>query len=138
MNGPRVVSRGKEVSVAWHTEAGGKPRVQLATSADRGATFRESILIDEDGPVGRADVALLDGGRTAVCWLGRLDAKRAEVRVRSIGADGKPGDAIPVGEVPADRSSGFPRMASTGSSLIVAWTDPTNGFRVRTAVVTDP
>ena len=138
MNGPRVVARGKEVAVAWHTEAGGKPRVQFARSADAGATFGDSVVVDEAEPLGRADVARLDDGGHAVCWLGRIDAKRAEVRVRTIGLDGKPGEVVSVGEVPADRASGFPRMASLGSSLIVAWTDPTDGYRVRTARVTEP
>lgn len=138
MNGPRVVARGKEVAVAWHTEAGGKPRVQFATSADAGATFGDSVVVDEAEPLGRADVAGLEEGRHAVCWLGRIDAKRAEVRVRLLGASGMPGEVVSIGEVPADRTSGFPRMASLGASLLVAWTDPTDGYRVRTARVTEP
>lgn len=133
MNGPRVVARGKTLAVAWHTEAGGKPRVQFARSTDGGESFEESIVIDDVDPLGRADVASFGEGRHAVCWLGRIDSKRAQVRVRLVAADGAPGPPANVAQVPAARASGFPRMAAHGESILIAWTDPTAGYRVRTA-----
>lgn len=134
-----MVVRGKEVAVAWYTEAARKPLVRFALSADGGKTFGPSVVVDDADPLGRVDVARLDDGRHAVSWLGRLDAKRAEVRVRVVGAKGPEGDAHAIAEVTAERTSGFPRLASLGDSLLVAWTDPVpGGYRVRTARLTEP
>ncbi|GEM_PF-6916747 len=36
------------------------------------------------------------------------------------------------------RSTTFDREGNLGASLLVAWTDPSGGYRVRTALVTEP
>ncbi|HYE65239.1 MAG TPA: sialidase family protein, partial [Pyrinomonadaceae bacterium] len=47
VNGPSVSADGRRVSVAWYTEAGAEPRVQIAFSTDAGASFGTPIRVDD-------------------------------------------------------------------------------------------
>jgi hypothetical protein len=130
VNGPAVDARGREVAVAWFTAAGDTPRVKLAFSRDAGATFSSPVVIDDGSPSGRVDVALLPGGDAVVSWLERSGGA-AEVRVKRVTPDGKPGPPIVVAPTGTARSSGFPRIAYSGGRLVFAWT----ADRVRTAIL---
>lgn len=121
VNGPQLAARGDTVAIAWFTAPDNAPAVYVAYSFDAGATFGERIRVDEGEPLGRVDVELLPNGLAAVAWLERTD-EEAAVRVRIVEADGGVGPATTVSATSESRSSGFPRMARTGDSLLIAWT----------------
>jgi len=136
VNGPSVAADGRRVAVAWFTAANNTPRVNVVISNDAGATFGQSIQVDNGSPIGRVDVLLLPDGSALVSWLERT-AKGGEVRARRIQASGSRDSSILIAETSTARSSGFPHIARSGNEIIFAWTQPGNQgnpSRVRTAV----
>ncbi|MDT0632195.1 hypothetical protein [Rubrivirga litoralis] len=133
VNGPALAARGDRVALAWYTEGGGGPRVQVALSDDGGATFGAPAQVDGGAPLGRVGVALLPDGAAAVTWLERTGGA-AEVRVRRV-EGGVTAPPQTVATVPAGRESGVPVVAALGPGVVVAWTDPDATPAVRTAVV---
>ena len=135
VNGPAIAAEGDKVAVAWFTAAHDKPAVKVAFSDDAGATFGAPIAVDEGRALGRVDVAMLDGSAALVSWLEQGDAGAAAFRVRRIGADGSRGPTATAAVSTGARSSGFPRMARSGSLVVLAWRDAADPPRVRTAVL---
>lgn len=135
VNGPTIAADGRRVAVAWYTEAGDKPRVQIAFSNDAGATFGEATQVDDGNAVGRADVLLLRDGSALVCWLSGT-AEGGAVKVRRIHPDGKLDPVAVVAKSSIARSSGFPRMARLDNEILFAWTQFDKPTRVKTAIAT--
>lgn len=137
VNGPAVAADDDRVAVAWYTAAGDSARVLLTFSRDGGVTFGEPVRVDAGDPAGRVDVVMLDDGRALVSWIeSRGDG--GELLVRVIGDGGaaaERGEAITVASLPASRASGFPRMARSGSNVVLAWHD-VDGAQVRVARLT--
>src|SRR5688572_21183066 len=69
VNGPSVAADARRVAVAWFTEAGKKPSVKVAFSADAGATFGGPVQVDDGEAAGRVDLLLLPDGSALVCWM---------------------------------------------------------------------
>jgi hypothetical protein len=134
VNGPEIVATGSEVRIAWFTAADDEGRVMAAMSHDAGASFGEPIRIDEGNPLGRIGALALPDGRTIVLWLEAVgDGGGAEVRARTLEADGRMSESVSVGATSAARASGFPVLGLVGDDIVVAWTDPDES-RVRIAV----
>ena len=122
-NGPAVAAAGARVAVAWFTAAGDSPKVNVAFSADAGASFAAPVRIDGGQPVGWADVLLLDDGRALVSWLERTGDGVGEIRLRAVGRDGGLGAPITVATASSGRGTGIPMIARAGDAAIVAWRD---------------
>ncbi len=133
VNGPAVAAAGRRVALAWFTAANDSPRVKLAFSDDAGAQFGAPVRVDGGNPAGRVDVALLEDGSALVTWIERTGGDTAAVRARRVGRDAKLGNATTIAASSAERASGFPRMAITGSDVVFAWTVPGQPSAVRVA-----
>ncbi|RMH96256.1 MAG: exo-alpha-sialidase [Calditrichaeota bacterium] len=131
VNGPAADAREDKVVVAWFTAAGDTPRVKVAFSSGAGATFASATVVDEGNPLGRVDVVYLPDGSALVCWLERTSSG-AEIRVRRIYGNGRMEASFALASTTPARSSGFPRMVSTKTGILIAWTDVASS-RVRTA-----
>ncbi|WP_232798201.1 hypothetical protein [Salinibacter altiplanensis] len=130
VNGPALAARGDRVAAAWFTAPKGTPRVKVALSGDGGRHFSEPVVVAEDTPTGRVDVALLEDGRAAVSWLGTVDDSAA-LRVRAVEADGSPGASGSMAKLPsASRGVSMPRLVQNESHLYAAWTHPEDGVQV--------
>lgn len=134
VNGPAVAAAGSSVAVAWFTAPEDKPRVAVAFSSDSGASFGAPIVVDDGRPLGRVDVVLREPATAVVSWLAQ-GAAGTTLQVREVRRDGSRGDAITVADSSAARSSGFPRMVAAGSEVVMAWRDPAEPPKVRTAVL---
>lgn len=134
VNGPAVAAREDRVAVAWFTAAGDTARVNVAFSADAGATFGPPVRVDDGAPGGRVDVGLLPDGSALVSWIERVGGG-AQVRVRRVAAGGEPGPSIAIAATSEERASGFPQMALAGGDVLFAWTEPGQPAHVRTAAV---
>src|SRR5688572_25830094 len=132
IQGPAISAAGDHVAVAWFTEVGNKPKVQVALSADGGKTFGAPVQVDEGEPIGRVDVAALESGGAVVTWI-EHSMRGGEVRARQVSAGGSTREPVTVGAVSIGNSSGFPRVERSGDSIVFAWTD-TDEQRIRTAV----
>ena len=78
VNGPSIAAAGKNVAVAWYTEAGGKKTAKIAFSTDAGKTFGIPIQFDDGETQGRVDVVLLPDGSALVCWLAGTRRRRRD------------------------------------------------------------
>ena len=134
VNGPAVAARGRDVAAAWFTGAPDRPRVLLAQSRDAGATFGESVAIDDAGPAGRAAVILEPGGDAIVAWVA-VHQREGLLEVRRAAPDGRLGAPRPVSPIRLPRSSGFPRLARAGDRLLVCWVDAGEPLRIRAATL---
>jgi hypothetical protein len=129
-NGPAVAAAGDRVAVAWFTAAADTPKVNVAFSADAGASFAAPVRVDAGRPVGWADVLLLDDGKALVSWLERTGDGVGEIRLRVVG-NGAASAPITVASAASGRATGIPQIARAGDDVIVAWRDGS----VRTARV---
>lgn len=137
VNGPQIDSRGNRIVTAWFSGAETKARVFAAFSSNGGVSFSKPLQIDGGSPVGRLDVVLLTPETAAVAWIERTGGN-AQVVVRRVGADGKLGPIVRVGDSSSARSAGFPRMSVVGGDLFVAWTEPSTPKRIRLAKIDFP
>ncbi len=136
VNGPQIAASERNVAVAWFTAAEDRQRVYTAFSTDAGATFAAPIVVDDGQPVGRVDVVLLDPRTAVVSWIEQRPGG-AEVRARAIRRNHSPMPSIRVAGSSTARAAGFPRMASLGRTVFIAWTDQTaKDKRVRIARLT--
>jgi hypothetical protein len=131
VNGPAIAASGSQVAVAWFTGAPpAGPRVQIAFSADGGATFGKPLLLDGGKPLGRVDL-VLDGTGAIVSWMS-LEGKNAAIRLRRVSPAGKMGAPVTIAATSSARGSGFPRLAVSGGRLHLAWVEEGDkGRRVR-------
>jgi hypothetical protein len=134
VNGPAVTAAGQQVAVAWFTAPNDKPRVSVAFSSDGGESFGSPRAVDDGRPLGRVDVGLLPGGDALVSWLEQA-ASGTELRVRRVPRTGARGTSLLVADSGSARSSGFPRLEVVSGEAILAWRDPAEPPRVRTAVL---
>ncbi len=122
VNGPEIDAAGELAAVAWFTAPDETPQVRVAFSEDAGASFGEPVAIDGEGPLGRVDVVLDEGGDALVSWLA-TDGEGGEVRLRRIGRDGSTGPSLAAAQTASSRAAGFPRLARLGDRLYLAWTE---------------
>ncbi len=120
--GPAIAALGSHVAVAWYTAAADSPRVYVAFSDDAGQRFGPPVRIDEGSAMGRVSVALLSDGSALATWL-ESSGHDALVRTRRVSVSGAPDAAITVARTSAARSSGCPRVLTTGRTTLIAWTE---------------
>jgi hypothetical protein len=132
VNGPAIAADSRRLAVAWFTEGGGTPHVNIAFSNDGGLTLGQKIQVDDGECLGRVDTVLLPDGSALVCWLaGTVQA--GELKVRRIQPDGARGPVSTITKTDLSRSSGFPRMARLDGTVFFAWTEFGKPSNVRVA-----
>jgi hypothetical protein len=130
VNGASAAAKDNRVAIAWYTEGGDQPRVQLVFSADGGATFSKPILIDTGDALGHASTIITTDGGAFVSWI-EEGAKESRVLVRFVSAAGVAGPAVQVTEG-STQSIGYPRLLQAGNEIWIAWGNSSKE-RVRTA-----
>jgi hypothetical protein len=130
VNGPAMAAAGDRMVVAWFTAPAEKRVVNVAFSEDGGATFGKPLRIDGGKPDGRVDVVLLDGGTAVVSWL-----ERGKLQLGWVDASGLVGAPLTATTADRSRAGGFPRLALLGDLLFLAWTEPGEPSRIRTATL---
>jgi hypothetical protein len=130
VNGPQLAARGDTVVVAWYTAPGGEARVQAAFSVDGGESWTAPIRVDLGDPLGRVDVALVDGENAIVLWLERTP-EAANVLAGRVRRDGGRSTPVLVAPTVESRAGGVPRLALTGDALAVVWREVGETERIR-------
>lgn len=119
VNGPMLSARGRDVAVAWFTAKDDQPHAFVAFSSDAGRTWMDPIRLDDASTLGHVDVELLDDGSAVATWVEFAD-QRSSLRMRRIERSGARSAALPVTTA---RVTGYPRLAQSGSELVLAWTE---------------
>jgi len=130
-DGPTIATVRDHAAIAWLTRAGGVAKVQLAVSADAGASFSKPVRVDDGNPLGRPVLTPLDERSYLIAWLEKTDGAKAEVRLRRVTLNGQQGSPITAATVPSGRAVGLPKIAVSGNQIMVAWRDE----RVRVALL---
>lgn len=137
VNGPALSASGRNVVLAWFTGVGDQGHVYAAFSADAGKTLGAPVRVDDVSAVGRVDVELLPDDSAAVAWIEFAD-QRSQFRIRRVERSGSRSESMSIAGISAGRASGYPRIARHRDELLFAWTDPSGGSRVQTAVAQIP
>lgn len=132
VNGPAVAAHGDEVLVLYFTGAQERPRVQLAVSPDGGKHFGPPVLIGDEGPLGRVDLAMAVDGTAWMSWLERTpEGGRLQLRCRQ--PDGRLAPPRSLANNSGQRSAGVPRIQVLGDDLLVTWVDDLKPMMVKVA-----
>ena len=123
VNGPAIDALGSEVAVAWFSAAGDVPQVNVAFSADEGASFGKPVRVDQGSPAGRVDLLLLPDGSALVSWL-ELTSRGEELLLCQVTANAACKRPAKLVASRRGRTIGFPRMALSGDNVYFAWTQP--------------
>jgi hypothetical protein len=130
INGPSIAASGKDVVVAWFTAPNEKQQSFVAFSHDGGRTFGKATKVEDEGTLGRMQVALAPDGAAVVGWVEFADEK-STFRVRRIDAAGARGASVVVAQISGTR---FPRLVVAKNDAIAAWTESEkDSSRVKTA-----
>lgn len=138
VNGPALAARGDAVVAAWFTMAGDSAAVQVAFSADAGATFTPPLRIDDGKPLGRVDVALLPNGDALAVWLETTDTGEASIRARHVTPALHADASSEVAPTSAKRASGFPHVVASEDRLYFSWTEDSTPSQVHVAALEVP
>ena len=133
VNGPALGSHEGSLTLVWFTQARDEPGVWAKRSNDFGESFGDALRLDDGDPIGRVDVSVLGDGSAVIAWLERVDDEAA-VLLRRWNGD-QVGPIIELGRTAAHRGSGFPRLATDGSSVWAGWTETSRPSRIRLARV---
>jgi hypothetical protein len=93
--------------------------VQLAFSADAGATFGKPSVVSTGESYGYTSVAVDDAGGAFVSWLERADGG-ARLLVRYVSGTGVAGPVTQVA-TGSRKSLGYPRLVAAGKDIWIAW-----------------
>ncbi len=122
VNGPAIAAKGESVAVAWFTSASEEAQVKVAFSEDAGATFSDPIRVDDGENIGRVDIVLVEQGHAIVSWVEQL-GDTGEVRLASVGPQGKLGKSWAATATDLSRQSGFPILEKIDQNrCLLAWT----------------
>lgn len=131
VNAAAVAAKGDRVAVSWYTAAHDTPRVQIAFSADSGASFGKPAVVSTGHAFGYTSIALDDQGNAIVSWL-EQGSGGARVLMRGISSGGSAG---PVAEIAKGEKMGlgYPKLIRIGSETLVAWGKPDS--KVQTSIL---
>jgi len=137
VNGAALAQRQDEIAIAWYTGLEEKASLQVAFSADGGATFPIVRNIDaasgEAQPVGRPAIAFLGPGDALVTWLTREHGVSRLVAAQVHSNDSEL-HRIEIADGTTD-GLGYPRMQLIGRDAIVSWGGAGDTKQVRTALL---
>lgn len=118
VNGPRIAASGNNLAVAWFSSPKKNAQVNVTFSADGGATFFNPVKVNDDKPIGRVDIELLNEKTAMVSWM-----ESSVIKAARIYSDGRKDSSIVIASTTESRSSGFPQMTKAADKIIFAWTD---------------
>lgn len=124
VNGPAIDADEGIIAAAWFTSANGQAKVKMAISEDNAESFGEPIIVDENKPIGRVDIKVVEG-EIWLTWMGYV-AGDAFVRLARYSLEGQLIEIQNIAAVQTERSTGFPRMAYAENLVILGWTTKNN------------
>ncbi len=130
INGPAIAAADKDVVVAWFTAPNDKQQSLVAFSHDGGRSFGMATKVEDQGTLGRMQVAFASGGAALVGWVEFANDK-STFKVRRVDASGARGPSVSIAEISGTR---FPRMTVAKNEAVLAWTESEKeSSRVKTA-----
>ena len=133
VNGPALAANGNELLAVWTTMQDENLLVRAALGTMAG--FGPMQEVEAGGQVlGRVDAAPWGERDFLLSWLGQsgLKSPASSVKLARMAPGGSLRDEVVVADLPPGRNIGFPRLASSGQTALLAWTEPTaDGSTIR-------
>jgi hypothetical protein len=127
VNAASASAKDNKVAIAWYTEAGDAPKVQVVFSSDAGATFTKPTVVSMGDTLGYASAALNDDGGAFVSWIEEGE-KTGRTMLRLISPSGAGGPALTIAEG-SRMSMGYPRLVRSQGETWMAWGDAKTGIK---------
>jgi hypothetical protein len=127
VNAASASAKDNRLAIAWYTEGGDKPKVELVFSSDGGTTFTKPLVMNTGDTLGYASAALTADGGAVVSWIEEGE-KSARVMTRAVSAAGVAGPVMQVAEGSRTKL-GYPRVVHSGSDTFIAWGDAQTGIK---------
>ena len=121
VNGPNVSAFGDILAVAWFTAAEDQSQVKLAFSQDAGISFGDAVIIDDDNPLGRVGVQLINEETALICWMAEV-GDEAHIKMMRVNINGEKSSPVTIASTQSSRISGFPQMKIFNNKVYFAWT----------------
>jgi len=121
VNGPKIVSNKKNISVAWFTGADDTPKVNLSFSSDGGAHFEAPIQVSDADAIGRVDVLFLNSKEVLVSYM-ETDERGTFLKAKKVALDGTMSDVFVISEINGSRSTGVPQLEIFENEVYAVWT----------------
>ena len=134
VNGAAIAAHGSHIVVAWFTGATDTGSVRALFSTDGGARFSKLIAVDDTWPIGRVGVVLVKPGEAIVSWLDGGEGSGA-IALRHVTASGAQGEPLIVAQASGARTTGFPKLARSGSNVVLVWTQDAEPTRLRAVTI---
>jgi hypothetical protein len=134
VNAASAAANGDEVAVAWYTGAPNAPRVELAFSADSGATFSKPVTVSTGFAYGYASVVLDGTGSALISWLEK-GGDSARLLVRPVARGGALGPVTQIAQA-GKQGLGYPRLVQTRRQVWITFGSAAKGQRVQTGLLT--
>jgi hypothetical protein len=123
VNAASASAKDNRVAIAWYSEAGDNPRVQIIFSPDAGMSFGKPTAVSTKDAQGYASTALT-GDRAFVSWIEEGE-RTARVLARFVSSAGAAGPVLQVAEG-SRQSLGYPQLLQAGTETWIAWGDSAN------------
>ena len=139
INGPAIDAQATDAVVAWFTGADNIATIKVAFSEDSGTTFGPAFQVDSGEAVGRVDTLMLAKGDALISWVEWTGDGEVLMLCRATKKDGCVARQT-ITEHAAAGSFNFPKLARSGDTIYLAWTQPIDseaGFSTIRMVVLD-
>lgn len=121
VNGPKIISKSKNVAVAWFTAVNNQPKVKLAFSLDEGETFEVPVEISDGQAIGRVDAVFLSATEVLVSYM-ETHEEGTYLKCKKVTLNGKASKPVIISMIDAKRSTGVPQLEILGNEVFAVWT----------------
>lgn len=121
VNGPAAVALGDTVYRVWYGKKDTLDHVSLILSTDGGSEWNTPVVLEEDGPLGRVDVASR-GKQAWVSWIGLDSSDSTWIKVATFENMKIRSKGTPLCRIDPRRKSGFPQLAAYSGGVLMAYT----------------
>ena len=125
VNGPKVVTNSSNLAIAWFTVIDDKPVVNVSFSKNDGNSFDKPIILNDNGAIGRVDVAFLNDTEVVVTYM-EFDDMGTYLRLKKVSVDGKVSNPITISKIDGGRNTGVPQLEILNDNIFIVWTTAIN------------
>lgn len=125
VNGPKVVTNSSNLAIAWFTVIDNKPVVNVSFSKNDGNSFDKPIILNDNGAIGRVDVAFLNDTEVVVTYM-EFDDMGTYLRLKKVSVDGKVSNPITISKIDGGRNTGVPQLEILNDNIFIVWTTAIN------------
>lgn len=125
VNGPKVVTNSSNLAIAWFTVVDDKPIVNVSFSKNDGNSFDKPIVLNDNGAIGRVDVAFINDTEVVVSYM-EFDDMGTYLRIKKVSVDGKVSNPITISNIDGGRNTGVPQLEILNDNIFIVWTTSIN------------